>query len=112
MILITGTSGGIGKYLFNRFSMKMRKYTATYYSNDAGYSGNKNYFKLDVSDFSKATEELIKLLSPEIERFILINCAGNNYNSFAHKSNPADWTKVILTNLVGTYNMIRAVLPR
>jgi NAD(P)-dependent dehydrogenase (short-subunit alcohol dehydrogenase family) len=110
MILITGASGGIGQYLFNRFSDENEKVYGTYYSNDAGYSGNKNYFKLDVSDFSKA-EEVIKLLSPEIERFILLNCAGNNYNSFAHKSNPADWTKVILTNLVGTYNMIRASLP-
>jgi len=43
---------------------------------------------------------------------VLINCAGINYNSFAHKSDPEKWKEVIETNLIGTYNLIRCVLPR
>lgn len=110
MILITGASRGIGKFLFDKFTEFGENVYGTYFSENSVYSQNKKYFRLDVTDYGNA-EEIIRALTPEINRFVLINCAGNNYNSFAHKSSPDEWEKVIMTNLVGTYHMIRASLP-
>ncbi|MBK8382396.1 MAG: SDR family oxidoreductase [Ignavibacteria bacterium] len=110
MILITGASRGIGKFLFDKFTERGDPVYGTYFSENSECSQNKKYFHLDVKDYANA-EEIINKLSPEISKFILINCAGNNYNSFTHKSSPEEWSKVIMTNLVGTYNMIRAALP-
>jgi len=41
----------------------------------------------------------------------VLNCAGINYNAFAHKADPAAWAQVIKVNLIGTFNVINAVLP-
>ena len=110
MILITGASRGIGKFLFERFSGEGEIVYGTYFSQNPEYSDNKKYFHLDVTDYREA-EEIIKILKEETDNFKLINCAGNNYNSFAHKSSPEEWSNVIKTNLLGSYHMIRAVLP-
>lgn len=110
MILITGASRGIGKFLFDKFTEQGEIVYGTYFNEKSECSQNKKYFHLDVTDYGNA-EEIINRLSPEINKFILINCAGNNYNCFTHKSSPLEWSKVIMTNLVGTYNMIRAALP-
>ncbi|MDZ4712046.1 MAG: SDR family oxidoreductase [bacterium] len=110
MILITGASRGIGKYLFDEFTKEGEDVYGTYYAANSEFEGNEKYLKLDVTDYKRA-EEIINSLTPRIKNFVLINCAGNNYNSFAHKSSPEDWAKVINTNLTGTYNVIRASLP-
>ncbi|MEO8446569.1 MAG: SDR family NAD(P)-dependent oxidoreductase [bacterium] len=110
MILITGASRGIGKYLFDEFTKEGEDVYGTYYAANSEFEGNENYLKLDVTDYKRAAE-IINSLTPIIKNFVLINCAGNNYNSFAHKSSPEDWAKVINTNLTGTYNVIRACLP-
>ncbi|MBK6537762.1 MAG: SDR family oxidoreductase [Ignavibacteria bacterium] len=110
MILITGASRGIGKFLFDKFTERGDPVYGTYFSENSECSKNKKYFHLDVKDYANS-EAIINKLSPEISKFVLINCAGNNYNSFTHKSSPEEWSKVIMTNLVGTYNMIRAALP-
>lgn len=110
MILITGASRGIGKYLLGEFANENQTVFGTYHNENKELEKDKRYHRLDVTDFLQA-ESLIKELSPQIESFVLINCAGNNYNSFAHKSEPDQWKNVIDTNLTGTYNMIRASLP-
>lgn len=110
MILITGASRGIGKYLFDKFISEGETILGTYYKDSKELSEDERYFQIDVTDYLKV-EELINKIVPQIDNLTLINCAGNNYNSFAHKSSPEEWKNVIVTNLIGTYNMIRAVLP-
>ncbi|MEO8666056.1 MAG: SDR family NAD(P)-dependent oxidoreductase [Ignavibacteria bacterium] len=110
MLLITGASRGIGKFLFEEFTKAGQDVYGTYYNENQEFENNYKYHRLDVSVYEEA-EELIKKLTPVIEDAVLINCAGNNYNCFAHKSSPKDWSNVISTNLTGTYNMIRAILP-
>lgn len=110
MILITGASRGIGKFLFEEFTKSGQEVYGTYYTENSELENKDRYYRLDVSNFQE-TENLVKLLAPVIKNLVLINCAGNNYNCFAHKSNPEDWSKVISINLIGTYNMIRSILP-
>jgi len=54
---------------------------------------------------------IYRVIEDKITRVILINCAGTNYSSFAHKSDIKKWVKVINVNLVGTFNVIHAFLP-
>jgi len=107
MILLTGASRGIGKYLFNR-----------YYANEFVY-GTYNttvpekldYLKrLDISNY-RDVANWVSGISEGHDEITLINCAGINYNSMAHRADVNEWFKVIKVNLIGTFNVIRAVLP-
>ncbi len=109
-IIITGASRGIGKFLFDMFSADGDKVYGTYHTENEALKNDPHYFRLDVTDFPGALA-FAESLKPEIEQAVLINCAGNNYNSFAHKSEPEAWKQVIDTNLTGSYNVIRAFLP-
>ena len=110
MILITGASRGIGEFLFEEFTKSGEDVHGTYCNENSEFKDKEKYYRLDVSVYQQA-EDLIKELTPVIKNSVLINCAGNNYNCFAHKSSPEEWGNVISTNLIGTYNMIRAILP-
>ena len=113
MILITGASRGTGKFLFEKFTginSSDEKVIGTYLNDNEELSGNDEFFKVDITKYDEL-EKLSEILRPEIKDLKLINCAGNNYKCFAHKSSPAEWSKVIETNLTGTYNTIRAFLP-
>jgi len=109
MILISGASRGIGKYLFNTFKNQCKDVIG-FYNHTKPTKYSNLYYKLDVSDFNNVETILTPLLENQ-KKIILINCAGINYNSFIHKSDPEKWGNVIKTNLIGTYNMIRVVIP-
>jgi NAD(P)-dependent dehydrogenase (short-subunit alcohol dehydrogenase family) len=111
MILITGASKGIGRYLFNCFKKDGLQVLGTYNSTTEGLEEDqKAYYKLDVSDH-KAVVEMIVSVKGSLSRIVLLNCAGISYNSFAHKANIELWSRVIDVNLKGSFNVIREVLP-
>jgi NAD(P)-dependent dehydrogenase (short-subunit alcohol dehydrogenase family) len=109
MIIITGASKGVGKYLFSRFKEDGVKVIGTYNSTTEGLDLN-NYYKVDVSD-SKAVEEMVKSLKDKLSEIVLLNCAGISYNSFAHKADVELWSRVIDVNLKGSFNVIHELLP-
>jgi len=109
MIIITGASRSIGKYLFEKYS-EIETVFGTYFTTPQRSSLLKKMVKVDISDFNSVSQ-FYKQIEESLSKITLINCAGISYNSFAHKSDPAEWKKVIDTNLVGTYNMIRVLLP-
>jgi NAD(P)-dependent dehydrogenase (short-subunit alcohol dehydrogenase family) len=110
MIIITGITGGIGNYLFNSFLKKGENVIGTYHITKPAGKEYSNCFQLDISD-NEQVEEFVKKVSHMLDEITLINCAGVSYNSFAHKSDIDEWTKVINVNLNGTFYLIRAVLP-
>lgn len=107
MVIIVGASGGIGKFLFEKFKSLNIPVIGSYHSN---LSHAEGLSKVDVTEFSEI-EAWIEKERHLLEQITLINCAGISYNSFAHKSDPALWKRVIEVNLIGSYNCIRAVLP-
>ena len=109
MIIITGASKGIGKYLFSRFKEDGKRVIGTYNttSEDLDF---ENYYKVDVSDFL-AVEKMIVSLKLELSEIVLLNCAGISYNSFAHKADVEQWGHVIDVNLKGSFNLIHELLP-
>jgi NAD(P)-dependent dehydrogenase (short-subunit alcohol dehydrogenase family) len=111
MILITGASKGIGRYLFTHFKQDGLQVIGTYNSTSTGFAEDQNdYFELDISD-SKAVSELIAIVRDSLRHIVLLNCAGISYNSFAHKADIELWNRVIDVNLKGSFNVIREVLP-
>lgn len=110
LVLITGASKGIGKFLLERFEEQTERWgvvSGTFYSTE---SNKENLTRVNVADNRQVGAWIDSLdMNPKI---VLINCAGINYNSFAHKADPEQWKKVIETNLTGTFNVINAVLPK
>ena len=108
MIIINGASRGIGLFLFDKYLQSGIDVVGTYNSTNPTDHPDK-FYKVDVTKPEQIKEFFNKIdnLSTEIS---LINCAGTNYNSFAHKSDINNWKNVIETNLIGTFNFIRIAL--
>lgn len=110
MIIITGASKGIGKFLFEKFTNAGELVYGTFHSGNP-IQGKEDFFtQVNISDF-ESVKYWIDSLKDNLSNIILLNCAGGNYNSFAHKADPEMWEKLIKTNLVGTFNVIHEVLP-
>jgi len=109
MIIITGSSMGIGRYLAEKFmSDKIIVYGT--YLNNPPIEKSKYFSKVNISDFNEIVEWFYKI-KPELKSVVLLNCAAINYNRYAHKSDLNKWHEVIHVNLLGTFNMIRTILP-
>lgn len=109
MIIITGASRGIGKYLLETFINENDQVIGTY--NSSVPSIFKSYLeKVDVSNISEV-ESFINRNRDLLKNITLINCAGISNNGFGHKIDYEKWKNVIDVNLIGTYNLIRSVLP-
>ena len=104
MIVIIGASKGIGKYLYEKY--KVIEKTIGSYCNDE----KEKLIYVDVTRI-EILSLLINTSSPNIKNYVVINCAGINYNSFAHKADLNKWHDVIDVNLKGTFNVINAFLP-
>lgn len=111
MIIITGASRSIGKYLFETFAEKGELVFGTYLSTKPNSIGLEDrLFQVDVSNY-ESVERFFHTIEKKLYEITLLNCAGVSYNVFAHKADPLEWKKVIDINLIGTFNMIRAFLP-
>ena len=110
MIIISGASRGIGKYLLETFKEQSIE-TIGLYNNTKPEQFSEFYYKVDIRNFMEIEKVVTSLISNS-NNLVLINCAGITYSAFTHKSDPAKWREVIETNLIGTYNLIRCVLPR
>lgn len=108
MIIITGASRGVGKFLFDKYS-ETEKVIGTYLTT-ISEKEKDNMFQLDISNFEQVVA-FIQKIKDGLNNITLINCAGISYNSFAHKSDTNLWVNVINTNLIGTFFMIRSLLP-
>ena len=110
MIIISGASRGIGKYLLKTFTENGANVLGLYNSTKPE-DFLEIYSKVNIRNY-KEVEEAINPVISKAEELILINCAGITYSAFTHKSDPELWREVVETNLIGTYNLIRCVLPK
>ena len=108
-ILITGASKGIGSFLTTKFIADGNEVFGTYNSTVPPAS-EFHLTKVDITDPGEVRKWVEKTCSNN-DQIVLINCAGTNYNAFAHKADIGKWKSVIDVNLIGTFNVISAVLP-
>jgi len=109
MIVITGASRGIGKFLLESYLTANQPVIGTFL-NSSPEQNLAHYQKLDVSDINQV-EEFVANNNEHLNEITLINCAGVTYNAFMHKSDSVRWKQVVETNLFGVYNLTRALLP-
>jgi acetoacetyl-CoA reductase/3-oxoacyl-[acyl-carrier protein] reductase len=109
VIIITGASKGIGKFLFDRYIEQGHDVIGTYNSTLVPDSKPDSMYQVDITDYNQVREFFLKN-KDRLDRVVLINCAGANYSSFAHKADIDSWKKVIDINLIGTFHMIHFVL--
>lgn len=107
MILITGASKNIGKYLFEKYLSRSEDVYGTY--NNTTDLINYRLSKVDISNYQNVSDWVSSI--ENLNNITLINCAGITYNSFAHKADPDKWKKVFEVNVFGTFNCIRIILP-
>jgi len=107
MVIITGASKGVGKYLFDKMSACF-DVEGTYYSTEC--KNISNMHKVNVSDYD-SVQSFYHTIENKIKDIVLINCAGVTYTAYTHKSDPKLWKNVVEVNLIGSYNMIRTFLP-
>lgn len=110
MIVITGASKGVGKFLFDKYNTAGIEVIGTFNSSPVDEINKSLLYKVDISSFTEVSN-WIKQIENKLDKIVLINCAGINYNSFAHKAEIEKWENVIKVNLVGTFNVIRCLLP-
>ena len=108
MIIITGVSKGIGKFLFETFS-KFDEEVIGVYNSTIPDNNLQNLYKLDISNHDEV-EYFYTSIEKNISKIKLINAAGTNYSSFAHKSDINQWKKVVEVNLFGTFFMTKCFL--
>ncbi|MEG2599474.1 MAG: SDR family oxidoreductase [Muribaculaceae bacterium] len=109
MIIITGASRGIGHFLFEKFhkeGLPVVGFCRTALIEDEYKS---SFYPIDITHYDQIVSAV--QLIPNLSEIILINCAGISYNSYAHKADLEQWRNVIEVNLIGTFNVIHALLP-
>jgi NAD(P)-dependent dehydrogenase (short-subunit alcohol dehydrogenase family) len=110
MIIISGVSRGIGRFLWNRFIEEDVEVIGVDKVVADDLRENHNVFCLDITRPNEL-ELWLEKVKPSLNHIVLINCAGINYNAYAHKSDLDQWSKVIQVNLIGTFFMIHSLLP-
>lgn len=109
MIVITGASGGVGKYLITNLS-KDYDIIGTYNTNKQEPMSRTAFFKLDVTN-STSIANFVNTVRSSLNHLVLINLAGISIDALGHKMEESVWDKVLDTNLKGVFLMSRALLP-
>jgi len=116
-ILLVGASGGIGTQLAAMFPNDFL--ALHYYQHELGQQGERpgsnpahpRGFAADITKYEQVERMVTEVLREFGRIDVTINCAGISLDAMAHKFTPDDWQNVIQTNLIGAFNVIRAVLP-
>ena len=107
-VLITGASRGIGLFLLQRMVSDRHEVYGIYNTTKPVEGDTSNLTKVDITDQKQVLGWVNSVLKPG-DQVVVINCAGTNYNAFAHKADVEKWKQVIEVNLMGTFNVINAV---
>lgn len=111
MIIVTGATGGIGKYLLKKYIENKIEVVGLYNSTLPDQDFIDHYYKVNITKINEI-KEFIESIGEKLSNIVLINCAGTNYNEFAHKADLIKWSNTINVNLIGTFNMIHSVLTK
>lgn len=109
MILITGASKGIGKFLLEHYIFRGKEVIG-FYNNTKPTINIQNYKQVNV----ESETDIINFISENKDRLkhlILINTAGISIDGFAHKIKIDEWIKTFSINTTGSFLMVKHLLP-
>ncbi|RLT39858.1 MAG: 3-oxoacyl-[acyl-carrier-protein] reductase [Chloroflexi bacterium] len=120
VVLVTGSSSGIGAAIAAEFAAQGAAVAINYRSNPDGAKaiaaeiqaagGKCGIFQADVSDFD-ASAELVKAVEAELGPLdILVNNAGTTRDTLLLTMKKEVWDTVIQTNLDSVFNVTKAAL--
>ncbi|MFA5499185.1 MAG: SDR family oxidoreductase [Candidatus Cloacimonadia bacterium] len=120
LTIITGANGNVGFALAERLAKENKKLLLLYHKNSEKIEKLSNEYSelittlsTDISDYEKLKQDLSPLISNNCNPVALVHTAA--MRSIDAKelsdSDPLIWQKVVQVNLVGTYNVLRIVLP-
>ena len=116
-ILITGSSGGIGKSLCYKFIENECILICTTTTSDKivnlqnEFGPNHFYYKLDLSNTSKIIDNIDMILDKHKNIDILINNAGLTRDNLLLRMNNDQWNDVINVNLNSNFYILKKILP-
>ena len=109
MIVISGASKGVGKYLVDIFHNEGKELVGIY--NSTLPKSNKTiYQRVNLT----VENEVVRFVSDnliDLKNIVLINCAGTNYNGISHKFDYLEWKKVFDVNTHGTFLLMKHLIP-
>ena len=116
-ILITGSTGGIGRGLVKKFVSLDGEILATGTKNDKLDILKKefpsiNILKFDISEHSKVEEFIENVASQLTGLDILVNNAGINMDNLSLRMKEEEWKKVIDINLGSTFLLCKYAIKK
>lgn len=116
-ILITGSSGGIGQSLCNKFNEMDSKLILTSSNSEKlknleNLFGKKHsYYILDLLDLNNLNQNIKKIADDNKDIEILITNAGITKDNLFLRMKNDQWNDVINVNLNSNFYIIKAILP-
>ena len=108
--IITGASRGIGLETAKLF-VEHGATVIGIYNNTVVESDTIDYYKVDITD----EEQVKKFISYIVSKYgnvdVLVNNAGITCDGFTKNMTSDDFNKVVLTNLLGTFNITKYIGP-
>lgn len=119
--IITGSSRGLGKNIALAFSPRGAKVIVNYVKNRnlaqkvvasiISSGGVAMALKADVTDLNEVNDVIQKTIEKFGRIDVLVNCAGVHDDARVINMSQASWNRVIMVNLSGTFNCMKAVIP-
>ena len=116
-VFITGSTGGIGKSICDKFLDNNFTLLLTSSSSDKlerlkkKYGENHFYYKVDLSNEDNLQKCLDNVSKEHKGISVVVNNAGITHDGLIMRMNYEQWSKVIQTNLSSNYQIIKTLLP-
>ena len=108
--IVTGSSRGIGLEIAKLFAEQGAKVIGTY-NNTYTESNIIDYYKVDITNEKEVKIFVDKVIKKYNKIDILVNNAGITADALTKKMTNEQFNKVIITNLVGTFNITKYIGP-
>lgn len=110
VILVTGSSSGIGKACCERLAKNPRN--RVYGASRSGASGHAwTFLRMDVTDEASVAAVVSDILAREGRIDAIVHSAGNSLTGPIEDTSIAEAQRQFDTNYFGTVRMLRAILP-
>lgn len=109
MIIISGASRGIGRYLLEKYISEEESVIGIY-NKTKPTAHAESYVQMDLTD-EQQIAAFISKHKDRLNKINFIHCAGVNLNGFTHKLSLENWRYVMQGNLDTAFLLSKHILP-